>query len=211
MDEYAQMLLQAARESGLFSLVSEREPDEITAYPLFTLGRNREFDPVAIDMANKKYEGIGRLFVYLIMESTCTYAQLDQLRAAFLTSLLGREGNEFRWALPDRYLICLMFEANNIGPKGAESLAESANMQTLEILFMDTNPIGSGGADALGKSTQLPNLRALHLDSTGLGDEGAVCLANSPQLAHLTKLYLCSNKIGDPGAIALANSPYLKI
>ena len=54
-----------------------------------------------------------------------------------------------------------MFEANNIGLKGAEALAKSANFKSLEILFMDSNPIGAEGAKTLANSTRLPNLAGL--------------------------------------------------
>ena len=52
-------------------------------------------------------------------------------------------------------LKCLMLEANNIGPKGAEALASSPNFQNLEVLFLDSNPIGPEGARVVASSEQL--------------------------------------------------------
>ena len=100
MDEYAQLLLQAARESGLFSLVSEREQDEITGYPLMTIGRNVEYDPVSETLDNTSVSGALRFNVYLINEGHCTRAEADTLRSGFLKKLFAITSPEFSWVRP---------------------------------------------------------------------------------------------------------------
>ena len=103
----------------------------------------------------------------------------------------------------------LTLSSNDIGPAGAQVLAESPHLAHLTSLTLRSNGIRRAGAQALARSPHLSHLTSLDLGNNGIGPSGAQALASSPHLAHLTSLDLRINRIGDAGAQALAQSPHL--
>jgi uncharacterized protein (TIGR02996 family) len=106
-----------------------------------------------------------------------------------------------------RSLATLNLNANQIGPEGAEVLAQSVS--GLQTLLLGENPIGATGAAALAGCGGLGSLSSLGLCGCGLGPEGAEALARSETLRSLTTLELGGNALGPGGVAELARSERL--
>ncbi len=61
---------------------------------------------------------------------------------------------------------------NDIGPEGAQAIANSASLKNLTSLNLWYNNIGPEGAQAIANSESLKNLTSLDLGSNGIGIEG---------------------------------------
>lgn len=103
-----------------------------------------------------------------------------------------------RWPLRSLYLL-----GCEIGPAGAQALAQSKQLATLEVLALTGNSLGDSGAQFLADSTTLQNLTTLDLCANGIGDAGALALAQSRQFKKLRVLELYGNEIAGRGAAAL--------
>ena len=103
----------------------------------------------------------------------------------------------------------LELSGNNIGCKGAASLANSIKLyQKLRVLNLSLNRIGHVGGMALANFglKYSAHVEKLDLSCNNIGDKGAFSLAYSVKLYQkLRVLNLSLNGIGDVGARALAN------
>lgn len=166
-------------------------------------------------------------------------AALPRLESLMLDGgALGDEGAEALAALPRRWTR-LGLQWNEIGERGARTLANAATLSQVEELRLGNNPLGDEGARAVLASPHLGRLRVLEL-SGGLGEprlSAAVwrTLVDAPvtgtlealdlsrtalgaegaralaaaPLARLRRLDLSGSDLGDEGALALAHSPFL--
>ena len=110
-----------------------------------------------------------------------------------------------------RQLEVLNAKMNNIGPKGAASIATLIDkIDTLEQIQLNRNRISNDGAfhiaRAIASSKNRSCLRMLRLSYNSIGDAGASGLANAVRGSLLSSLQLSMNRITDVGAIALFNA-----
>ena len=108
----------------------------------------------------------------------------------------------------DRKLEVLSAKMNNIGPKGAASIARLIDkIDTLEQIRLNRNRISNDGAlhiaRAIVSSKKRSCLRMLRLSYNSIGDAGASALANAVRGSLLSSLQLSMNRITDVGAIEL--------
>lgn len=97
----------------------------------------------------------------------------------------------------------------DLGPGGAESLAQSANLSALRSLDLTASGLGNMGLQALADSPHLVSLSRLRLGRNEIGDAGLTVLVDSPLLSRLDVLTLCDNYLSEDGMRALASSPDL--
>lgn len=107
-----------------------------------------------------------------------------------------------------RKLEILNAKMNNIGPKGAASIAKLiSNIGTLEQVLLNRNRIQDEGtvriASAIGALKSGSCLRMLRLSYNSIGDAGASALANAVKGSSISSLQLSMNRITDVGAIEL--------
>ena len=93
--------------------------------------------------------------------------------------------------------------------EGVEALAAARLVDELRSLHLGGNNLGPRSAMHLGETADAANLRVLDLTDNRLGDDGAAALAGSARLRNLVLLDLAENQIEDRGADALAESPHL--
>jgi uncharacterized protein (TIGR02996 family) len=92
---------------------------------------------------------------------------------------------------------------NEIGPMGAQSLAESPLMDRVEFLDLSGNGIGEVGIEALGNSPYFINLRALNVQSNRITDTGVFALGQLASMPALEQLDLTGNLVSESSVKAL--------
>jgi len=162
-----------------------------------------------------------------LLNLSCTdYAARALARS---TTILHLHGLDFGWG---------SYNANRIGARGAEAIANSHNVRALRRLVLDFNGIADAGFAALANSPQLDELRSLSVKDNQLTDEGLRefaagagmpklelleltfnrqlthagigALAASPRLATLSSLWLRQTPLGPDAARAIASSPHAR-
>lgn len=113
-------------------------------------------------------------------------------------------------------LIGLGLSSNQIGPRGAATLAHSSILMGLHYLGLGHNKIGPQGAAGLACSTVLmgleyPSLIGLDLVDNQIGNQGMIALAATGFLKKLKILDLGSNQIGDEGVEAFVKFRLLQL
>mmetsp|Transcript_23848 Transcript_23848/g.31048 ORF Transcript_23848/g.31048 Transcript_23848/m.31048 type:complete len:311 (+) Transcript_23848:78-1010(+) len=109
----------------------------------------------------------------------------------------------------DSTLTELYLTNNNLGDKGAQSLATALSANTyLQKLFLSMNNISHEGAEAIANALSTSKtLRILYIWHNDIGPEGAKSLAKALKSnTSLETLYLWNNNIGNDGADAIANA-----
>jgi uncharacterized protein (TIGR02996 family) len=112
------------------------------------------------------------------------------------------------WALPN--LKAFFLERDEVSEVGAQGLASTKWLGSLEALSLADNRLGDGGAEAIAYAKRPGRLVTLDLSGNAIGTSGAIALAQAPRLATLKVLRLARNRIGTTGAEALLNSPFLQ-
>ena len=74
---------------------------------------------------------------------------------------------------------CLRLPFDRLGDAGAELIASSSALRSLERLDLRGNQIRNPGATALARSTSLPRLRSLDLSDNHIEKDGALALATA--------------------------------
>jgi len=121
---------------------------------------------------------------------------------------IGDRGVQALTEAPGLSLRALDLWHNDLGPLGAQALADCAPLAHLSQLDLGGNRIGSDGARALAESPHLGRLTVLMLWHANIGNAGAEALARAgfERLGHLDLTY---NFISDRGAEALSRAPWL--
>ncbi|ADV61100.1 repeat-companion domain protein [Isosphaera pallida ATCC 43644] len=104
----------------------------------------------------------------------------------------------------------LAIRHEQIGPRGAQSLAASPTVAGLRSLDLSHNHLGDRGLQELGGSVHLSGLTELIVRDNGIGDDGVSHLANSSHLYNLERLDLAINLVGDIGLRDLAYSQVVR-
>jgi uncharacterized protein (TIGR02996 family) len=100
------------------------------------------------------------------------------------------------------------FTDTEIGPRGAQALANAAALRRLEHLDVHNHAIYDEGAAALLRSKHLATLTHLDLGNNGLTDETANILGAVSHLG-LVSLELMSNSLTSDGVAVLAGAAHL--
>ena len=100
---------------------------------------------------------------------------------------------------------------NNIGPEGAQQLAQCAALGQLRTLSLRNNPIGDEGVLALARSKHLDKLRTLVLREVGASMQSVEVLLSPGTLPALEKLTIVHNKIDKARVNRLAASRNLDL
>ncbi|MCK5796087.1 MAG: pentapeptide repeat-containing protein [Deltaproteobacteria bacterium] len=109
-----------------------------------------------------------------------------------------------------RSVSSLSLVAAEIHAEGVSALVgPESSFVKLQELNLSDNEIGDRGALTLARSATLAGLTDLNIAGCSIGPKGAKDLAASPHLGALRRLIMSFNPIGDDGARALAKSPYL--
>ena len=82
-----------------------------------------------------------------------------------------------------------------MGPAGAQALADVLALGAVESLDLEGNPLGDAGLAALAASPYLTKVRVLGLRETRVGDDGVRALARSPLMETLRVIDLTGNFI----------------
>jgi len=97
-----------------------------------------------------------------------------------------------------------------ISPDGAEALASSSNLRTLQSLDLTFHNLGLHGTQHLARSTTLENLETLCLDLNDIGDDAIKVLAVADNLASLASLSVRDNGVSLEGVHAFISGPRAK-
>jgi uncharacterized protein (TIGR02996 family) len=89
---------------------------------------------------------------------------------------------------------------------GAPALDQLRHLALAATVY-EANPIGPRGAQALARA-RLARLTTLELGGAAIEDAGLAAIAAAPWLAHVETLDLDDNQLTDHGLRALARSPY---
>lgn len=103
----------------------------------------------------------------------------------------------------------LAIRHEQIGPRGARSLATSPTVAKLKYLDLSHNRLNNQGLQELGGSRYLGDLVELVVRDNDIGDDGVSHLANSSRLGRLERIDLSINLVGDIGLRDLAHSQVL--
>jgi uncharacterized protein (TIGR02996 family) len=87
----------------------------------------------------------------------------------------------------------LVLARNELGPAGAEAIANAPWASRLEWLDLSTNSIQTQGMRAIAESPHLTALRVLKLEYCDIDDDAADAILASPTLAKLAHLDLSTN------------------
>jgi uncharacterized protein (TIGR02996 family) len=102
-----------------------------------------------------------------------------------------------------RALSAIGFQRSQIGPAGAQALAQMPWLGRIARLDLSLNPVGDAGLLRLLRSPHLTRLRELALDNASLLTEAGGVLAQAGCAARLDRLSLSGNHLGDPGVVGL--------
>jgi serine/threonine protein kinase/hemoglobin-like flavoprotein/Ran GTPase-activating protein (RanGAP) involved in mRNA processing and transport len=120
----------------------------------------------------------------------------------------GLDGAALALILDAGRLVMLDGSRNRLGVAGAEAVAASSGLRSLEELHLCRTELGPEGVTALAGAPRLSALRSLDLSSNDLGDRGVTALiAAAPLLSRLERLVLQDDQLGPDAAEILAASP----